>query len=309
MNPFDDRLSKIRGWLDADPLVRRWPVLARAAAVVVMAVGVAVLFSCNASPAPRPAARPSPSATAPVSQSPSPSTSAGPITVPVYYVVDVAGPGGSGPRLYREFHRVPSVGGDPIVTAVAEMFGNTAEDPDYGSPWPAGTRVLSVTVSGDTATVDLSGFVSVGAAFESAMVQQLVYTVTGADPSVKQVRLLVNGATPPSGHSDWSAPVGRATMLDVQAYVWILAPEQGATVGSPVTITVYGTGFEGMVPIKVFRGGIEVASTFVTTMMGGFVEASTTVDLPAGDYQVRAYNDNGRDASLQLWDTKDFTVE
>ncbi len=50
------------------------------------------------------------------------------------------------------------------------------------------------------------GFVSLGAAFESAAVQQLVHTATAADPSYTQVRLLVRGATPPSGHADWSAP-------------------------------------------------------------------------------------------------------
>jgi hypothetical protein len=28
----------------------------------------------------------------------------------------------------------------------------------------------------------------------------------------------------------------------------------------------------------------------------------------AGTYELRAYNDSGEDGSLQLWDTKDFTV-
>jgi hypothetical protein len=43
-------------------------------------------------------------------------------------------------------------------------------------------------------------------------------------------------------------------------------------------------------------------------MMGGFATAQTTIRLPAGSYELRAYNDNGRDATLQLWDTKAFTV-
>jgi len=43
-------------------------------------------------------------------------------------------------------------------------------------------------------------------------------------------------------------------------------------------------------------------------MMGGFAQASTTISLAPGQYEVRAYNDNGRDATLQLWDTKSFTV-
>ena len=42
-----------------------------------------------------------------------------------------------------------------------------------------------------------------------------------------------------------SAPVSRAAALDTQALVWILAPVQGETVASPVTVSVLGTGFEG----------------------------------------------------------------
>jgi hypothetical protein len=229
--------------------------------------------------------------------------------VAVYYIADAA----NGPRLYREFHRltVPGDGAAGTATirvALAEMFAGRADDPDYTSPWPTDTSVRSVSVSGDLATVDVSGFVSVGASFETAAVQQLVYTVTAADPSVRRVRLLVDGAVPPSGHSDWSVPIARAPALDVQAFVWILTPTEGAETTSPVRISVYGTGFEGTVPLKVFRGETEVASTFVTTMMGGFREADTTIALPPGEYELRAYNDSGRDASLQLWDTKTFTV-
>ena len=59
------------------------------------------------------------------------------VTVPVYYVMDVEG---VGPRLYREFHRVPAQG-DQVRSALAEMFA-AARDPDYRSLWPPSTRVL-----------------------------------------------------------------------------------------------------------------------------------------------------------------------
>ena len=249
---------------------------------------------------------PSPSVnTFPTEPSTAPSSAGQVRAIPVYYLADVAG----GPRLYREFHSLPVLYGSPALTAVTEMLRGTPLDPDYRSVWPTTVRVLSLTVSGGTATVDLSGFVAVGAAYEGASVQQLVYTVTAADPSVTQVRLLVNGGLPPSGHVVWSSPVSRANAFDTIANVWILAPVQGATAASPVTVTVYGTGFEGNVPIKVYRGATEVASTQVTTMMGGFAEASTTITLPPGTYEARAYNDNGRDDTLQLWDTKSFTVQ
>ena len=44
-------------------------------------------------------------------------------------------------------------------------------------------------------------FVAVGSAVERVAVQEIVYTVTANDPSVKQVLLRVRGNSPPSGHS------------------------------------------------------------------------------------------------------------
>ncbi|MFZ0161144.1 MAG: GerMN domain-containing protein [Kineosporiaceae bacterium] len=296
----------------------RWLVPLVAIATMVVVAMVAALLWLRRDDTPGPAAvptsvpssaasaSPAPASASPtLAPSPSPSAVGTTIAAPVYYVADVEG----GPRLYREFHRVPVLAGGPALTALTEMFRDNAADPDYSSMWPASTRVLSVAVSGSTATVDLSGFVSLGSSFEGAAVQQLVYTVTAAEPTVSTVRLLVNGATPPSGHMDWSAPIARDNPLNVQASVWILTPTQGTTVSSPVRVTVFGTGWEGNVPLKVYQGETVVASTFVTTMMGGFAEASTTITLPAGSYEVRAYNDNGLDSSLKLWDTKAFTVK
>ena len=304
-----------------------WPVVAAATALVLVVVAVVFLGDRNegqpgagastTAPAtgsptsPGTAATTTPATTTPgaAPTSASPSTSgpvAGQVTVPVYYVVDVQG---VGPRLYREFHRVTRTG-DTVMTALTTLFTGQADDPDYRSLWPASTRVLAVTGGGSpTITVNLSGWATnLGSSFEAAAVQQLVYTATAADPSVTRVRLTVNGQPPPSGHLDLSAPQTRAPALETVANVWVLAPQQGSTVSSPVVVRVYGTGFEGNVPLKVFRGGTEVASTTVTTMMGGFTTAQTTITLPAGSYELRAYNDNGRDATLQLWDTKGFTV-
>ena len=297
-----------------------WPVLAAATVLVLVAVAVLLLGDGNGGDGPGAGATTTTTPTATGSATPSatsttatPSTTTatpsspvpGQLTVPVYYVVDVEG---VGPRLYREFHRVPATG-DPVAAAVTEMFTGAPRDPDYRSLWPTSTRVLSVERLGaGVVQVDVSGFVQLGASFEGAAVQQLVHTATAAEPSNTQVKLLVNGATPPSGHMDWSEPVKRSAPLETLSNVWILAPVQGATVSSPVAIKVYGTGFEGNVPLKVFKGGTEVASTQVTTMMGGYREAGTSIELPAGSYELRAYNDSGKDGSLTLWDSKAFTV-
>ena len=71
--------------------------------------------------------------------------------------------GDLGPRLYREEHSaVVEDGDDPVATAVREMLTEPAIDPDYASAWPTGTELLDYSVSGATATVDLSSFVERG---------------------------------------------------------------------------------------------------------------------------------------------------
>jgi hypothetical protein len=322
VNPSGDGLGRIRAGIAEEQSSIWWrrPAVALvAAAMVGLAVGgVAVALGqdddggpngiANTSdPQSTSSSTPEPTSSATSTTTTSPPTSGAPataVTVPVYFLHD----DGRGLRLYREFHNVPQQPKGKIATAVAQMFGQQAEDTDYSSSWPADTQVLSVNVSGGTATVDLSGFPAVGADAETKSVQQLVYTVTATDKSVKRVRLLVNGKAPSSGHADWSQPVARAPMLDVQGLIWILAPQQGDPVDSPVKVTVFGTAYEGNVTIKVWRDDTEVASTFVTTAMGEFREASTTIELDPGQYSVRVYDDNAENGELVERDSKDFTV-
>ncbi len=314
VEPTPDSLARIQA---RTALNRRRPVrwlapLAAAAAVVAIASAALLLPNDDRSaspPAIQPSSSPTPSISSSASVSPSPTSSASfstcATTVAIYYVADRPG----GPRLYREFSRTEgSCAGGQINAALTTMFQVAPTDPDYTSMWPSDTQLLSVARAGDTVTLDLSDFPRVGAGLETAAVQQLVWTATAADPSVKRVRLLVNGQVPPSGHIDWSKPIARANSLETLANVWILAPTQGQQVKSPVTVHVYGTGYEGNISLKVFKDGAEVASTFVTTEMGAFREATTKIELPPGTYELRAYNDNGKNATLLLWDTKTFTV-
>lgn len=254
------------------------------------------------SPSPTPAtSQPSPSAATSQSSSTVPATVDA--ALPIYYVADL---NGHGTRLYREFHTLPTPAGAKAQTALAELFGGSAVDPEYSSLWPSGTQIRTLTIDGPLATLDVTDFPSAGAAAEALAVQQVVWTVTGAQPSVKKVQITLNGQ--PASSSAVARPVGRASAFAVQADVWITAPTEGASTTSPVKVTVYGTGFEGNVPIKIFQNDTEVAAQSVTTMMGGFAQASTTFKLPAGSYVVRAYNENGKDGTLLLWDTKSFTV-
>lgn len=315
VNPSGDGLGRIRAGIAQEQSSIWWrrPAVALvAAAVVGLAVGgVAVAIGQNDDGGPNGIAgqtdEPQTTAPATTATTPSPSNSnagGSNVNVPVYYVMD----DGQALRLYREYHSTAMLPGGKIATAVNQMV-HQATDPDYYTSWSASTQVRSVKKSGDTATVDLSAFPSVGADAETKAVQQLVYTVTATDNSVKKVRLLVDGKAPQSGHSDWSQPVARAPMLDVQGLIWILTPTEGSKVGSPVKVSVYGTAFEGNVSLQVFQGDTMVTQTFVTTAMGMFLEASTTIKLDPGSYELRAFESSAKDGTPLHVDTKTFTVK
>ncbi|HTY73847.1 MAG TPA: GerMN domain-containing protein [Actinomycetes bacterium] len=335
MSVSDDGLGKIlQGAGDGEPPRRRpsWVApLAVAAAAVLLLGGVALGISLtrgSGSPTATPGTSGSTSAVVSPSEQVSQATgSTGTSALPsgghssastassptesaalaVYYVADVPG---VGTRLYREFHTLPTEASPTgrITAALDELFGGNAVDPDYTTLWPSGTQALSVRVDGDLATVNVSDFPHIGEQGQAMAIQQVVWTVTAADPSVKRVQIQVNGQ-PPQGAASLGKPTARGNSLDTLANVWILAPAEGSTVASPVKVTVYGTGFEGNVIVRVLKDdGTQVAQKAVTTQMGAFASASTTFTLPAGGYQVQALNDNGKNATLLLWDTKNFTV-
>lgn len=250
-----------------------------------------------------------------VEPSPEPSATALPasVTVPVYYLHD----DGQSLRLYREFHQTTPAPGGVLATAITQMLTAAPEDPDYSSLWPDGTALLGVTVNGDTAVVNLSreakNQTNAGAQAEERSVQQLVYTVTAADPKVKQVELQVEGqkVTDLWGHGFGANPQGRAPQLDVQGNVWLLTPTQGATVGSPVTLSGIACVFEGTVNIQVVQGSTVVKE--LNTMTDGgcphFGKWSVDVDLPAGDYLVKAFEYSAKDGTPQYIDDKAITVK
>jgi hypothetical protein len=318
VTPSDDGLQQIRSGIDQHTKRPWWkhpatPALAAALVLGVMAGGVAVFAGGDNKDDNVVATQPSTSTSASETAQPEPSDlpatgTPTPIAVEgdvyVYYAMD----DGKSPRLYRE--QRPNPGTDPVTAAVTTMVTEPPADLDYYSLWPKGTTLLDESVSGDTATVNLSKFPSLGAEAETAAVQELVYTVTANDTSVKKVRLLVDGKAPQSGHDDWSKPVARAPMMDVQGWIWLLAPTEGATTSSPVAIQGYGTAFEGTISWEVTKDGVKVAEGSTQGGSNGeFGDFSDTVALDPGSYQIRAFEASAEDGSAIHVDTKMFTVK
>lgn len=325
VHPSDDGMQNIRSRTARGRAWWQHPAVLAAAAAVVLGLlvgGGAALFgggddagTVAAGPttsAPGQATStdsPSPSPTAPATTSSTEPTesASGEQPVYVYFVQDDPD---SGPRLYREEHIV-AAGPPSAAVAVQEMLSEPPIDPDYSSPWPTRTRLTGYQVIGDTARVDLSGFPAVGAQAEAVAVQQLVYTVTANDKAVRRVRLLVDGTAPASGHADWSRPVARAPMVDVQALVWLLAPSQDEVVPPKVRISGYGTAFEGTVSWEVRRVGATgvVADGFAQAGANGeFDEFQDAVTLEPGEYEIRAFESSAEDGRPLHVDSKTFTV-
>jgi hypothetical protein len=200
--------------------------------------------------------------------------------------------------LYREFHRTTS---EPVTGALQAMLAG-ASDLDYRSLWPTGTKLTSVTRSGAIATVTLSA-APLTTTPTNIPVQEVVYTVTAADPTIHGVTVVYPGGQ--------AANVTRGISYETLAMVWVLAPTGGATVSSPVAISGLAEVFEATVNWEVDRpDGTVVAQghTNAAQAAPGRWPWSDTVTLAPGNYVLRAFAISAKDGTVVWPDTKAFTV-
>jgi hypothetical protein len=324
VTPGGDGLMRIRERIEGHGMRNRWLVpvgIASAAALVAGGVVGGLALAGNDSDDARvgvitgtPSATPSPKPTAVAPPSPNGTPWFGPITtVPVYYLHDT----GTAIRLYREFHLVSATGSkNHPEAALHDMFQKAALDDDYTTIWPQGTDVLDVRIAGSVATVNLSAAVkgpfNGGTEGAQLSIQQVVWTVTAADNTVKSVVFQVGGkpVTTLLG-VDVSKPQKRDASYTVLGAVWVLAPKQGETVHSPVKFSGQATVFEANVSIQILRGGKVVKQTHTTATTGGPGRGDwkLTVVLTPGTYVIRGYETSAKDGSMTNVDDKTFTVK
>ena len=284
-------------------------------AVLTASVSFALLVSgCSKSPSP------TPTATTPhtVSTSPSstPSSSATPTPTVItkayaqYWVADTA----RGFRLYREYVRL-AVGPNPIKTALTSLISGKPKDSDYVSLWPQETKINTVVVAGDLATIDLTlGKMNVGSEAESMAIAQLVWTATSANTNVKRIQLTVDGkiVATIAGHVDASKPFRRGLTYEVLAPVWITYPEEDSTVHAQgFTLSGMASTFEGNVAWKVFQNGklVQQGSTTATGAAPAWKPWSVAIPgLTPGKYMFIAMEYSPKDGSLVAQDTKNATL-
>lgn len=244
-------------------------------------------------PAPTPTPGLSPGRTAEKIPAPLPTGPA----VAVYVLGDTT----IGARLYREFRPGgATAAADPVRAALAGL-ARAPDDPDYRTAWTGGTA--RTERAGAVVTVSFDHAPSLLGQDTEIAVQQVVWTVTAADTTVKQVRVVAPGllATPAAGRAEQGA---------VLAPVWLLTPVDGGSARSALTVTGTASVFEATVSVEVRRGTALMARTTATASVGapGRGDWKATMTVPPGDYVVSAYEVSAKDGSRVGVDTKRVTV-
>lgn len=291
-------------------------------ALVAASVVTALALTTGGTPRseePAPATSTGPSETATDPSSPEPPTELETSTVPVYYVGDTP----DGQRLYRELRSV--VATDPL-DAAADALSMAPEDPDYTSLWPADAiQDVSLDGIGDTGlitvSVDRSYALrppSMTATQAGLALEQVVRTVQAATRSTAAVRFYADGSPIHQVLGEpASEPLTTGSDLAVLAHVSLTAPAEGQEVDNDGGLIVDGlaNSFEGNVVITVERlddGEVlveepTIAGTYEDRLFP-FTERLNVVDVPAGDYLVRARTDDPSGEGRFHTDSRRITV-
>jgi hypothetical protein len=245
--------------------------------------------------------------------------------VPVYYVGDTS----RGPRLFREFHRLPGASALNAALGAAvgqDLDGNQLrpDDPDYRTDWPALTAATgSFDGIGDDGqiTIDLGGDPEsslhdrpAGMTEQEAevAVQQLVYTAQGVTQTTAPVQFLLFGDRTDSVLGvPTSEPLGRASADDVLAQVWINSPAEGATLPSGFTAHGLANAFEANVQWELKQGETVVKEGFTSAKQCCTMAMySFPVEAPPGDYTLVVHDSDpsGGEGFAPWQDTKDITI-
>ncbi|MEO5711200.1 MAG: Gmad2 immunoglobulin-like domain-containing protein [Nocardioidaceae bacterium] len=279
-------------------------------AVLATAATIAAVVALSSGPGPT-GARPGPApATQPADGATSSGTAGGSVTS--YYVVATK----RGQLLYPESY--PVVGEVQVEQAIARSLTGQADDPDYGTLWPAGTTLQKAQLSGGTLSVDLGGDVAgrpagMSPASAALALDQVVRSAQSAFRSRLPVTFLLDGRpTPTLLGLPASQPVFGSSDEKLSP-VQVDAPSDGATVGSPFTVTGRAAAFEANVQWELVQGSTVVKRGFTTAEECCTLSPySFEVSAPPGDYTLVVHDEDASGGAEggagQVEDTKRVTV-
>lgn len=232
-------------------------------------------------------------------------------TVEMFYVGDTP----TGFKLFSEKYSF-QVAGDLASEALARLISGRAKpiDPDYGNLWGSGTSLNVYTRDGATGIIDLKmGKLNVGAEAESRAIDQLLWTVSGIDPTITGILLLVDGQPIESlaGHVDASKKIMKQMSYEVLSNLQISSFAQGEILSTPVVISGEACTFEANV-LWTLRKDDKVIKSEPTTAKSACPDRSTWSvtlgNLTPGNYSFTVEDFSAKDGSLSSRDDKTFTV-
>ncbi len=178
--------------------------------------------------------------------------------------------------------------------------GELGASPALHTAVPAGTRLLSVTVSGGIATIQLSQEFGSGSINSTwGAIAQVVYTATQFS-TVTAVDFQIEG---PSFPVAMASPPDRATFQEMLSPIFVDHPAWGAAAGSPAKVSGVANVFEATFRIQVQDAGGRVLAdqqVMASCGTGCWGDFSTTVAYVVGTAQwgtLRAYDLSSKDGS------------
>lgn len=238
---------------------------------------------------------------------------AAPTVVEVYFVADTP----QGFRLFSELREFVGDESELLESVLGDLVSGELQplDPDYVTLWDSSHSFHSLSVSGPEATLDLDlGALNVGAEAEARAIDQLVWTLTGMSPEIKNVNIVVDGEVVESlaGHVDATMPFVRGEGIDVLSPVQISSPLEGQILSGPIVIEEQACTFEANVVWELVHESTVLDTGFATAESACPERSSWSValaDLTAGTYTFTAWEESAEDGSRMAFDSRSFSVE
>lgn len=287
----------------------RLPIVRQALALSTLIVTLSALTACADSSDPGGSPTPSDSASPSATASPSASPTAR-ADVELYFAV--AHPAEL--DLVAEQREIAHAG-DPLEAALAGLIDGSLEplDPDYRTLWSSAV-LQGIEREGDVLRVDLSGpLTGVGAEAEVIAIEQLVWTATSIEPSIRALAFTIDGATPETigGHVDARGEFERGLPESTLTPVQIDTPAEGSSTSSPLRAAGVACVFEATFGWELLQGGTVIDQGFAMSAESCPTRAPWSLDLgprPAGEYTLVITEYSMKDGAVAATDSKTFTV-
>ena len=193
-----------------------------------------------------------------------------------------------------------------LLKGPTDIETTAPEDVRLTTAIPADTKLLGLTIAGDTATVDLTSTFGSGGGSLSMFLRigQVVYTVTQFE-GVTKVLFHMDGKPVEALGGEGvilSAPVTRADSEAVTPAILVESPASGGSLTNPATVSGTANVFEATLFVEVRSADATVlAKQMVTASSGSGTRGTFSVELPypitAGPGTVVAYTLSAKDGS------------